>query len=62
MVEAVAVVTAAVAEVEVVVQAVAAVVAEVCWLGAGRSQVHLDSGETYLLWYLCSLGMRKHPS
>lgn len=42
-----AVVAAAVAEVEVVVEAAAAVVAEVCWLGAGRSQVHLDSDETW---------------
>ena len=41
---AVVVVAAAVAEVEVVVEAAAAVV---CWLGAGRSQVHLDSDETW---------------
>lgn len=45
---AVVVVAAAVAEVEVVVEAAAAaVVAVVCWLGAGRSQVHLDSDETW---------------
>jgi len=44
---AVVAVAAAVAEVEVVVEAAAAVVAEVCWLGAVRSQVHLDSDETW---------------
>ena len=31
----------------VVVVAAAVVAAEVCWLGAGRSQVHLDSDETW---------------
>ena len=41
----VVVVAAAVAEVEV--EAAAAVVAEVCWLGAGRSQVRWDSDETW---------------
>lgn len=46
-VAAVVVVAAAVAEVEVVVEAAAVVAAEVCWLGAGRSQVHLDSDETW---------------
>jgi len=43
----VVVVAAAVAEVEVEVEAAAAVVAEVCWLGAGRSQVRWDSDETW---------------
>lgn len=55
---AVAVAVAVVAEVVAVVEAVAA---EVCWLDAGKSLVHLDSGETCSLWCLCSLAMRKHP-
>lgn len=61
MVAVVAAAAAAVVVVEVVEVAVVAVAAEACWKGGVRSQVHLDSGETCLLWYWCSLGMRKHP-
>jgi hypothetical protein len=50
-----------VAAAEVAAAVVAVAVAEVCWQGGGKSQVHWDSSETCLLWYWCSLGMRKHP-